>query len=76
MSFGFEFCTATADEARILLDKQHAPYCVKQFIRDALRATAGPVYVKAFGHLHDGSDYAVSGAQIEVKPIIFTRAPE
>lgn len=72
MSFSFDFYISSKD-APELIEQQHAPECVKSFIRTALTGiTADVVYVKAYGHLYNGQDYNFSNATIEVKPIYLT----
>lgn len=78
MSFNFEFNAGTIDRAREIIAKEHAPDVVKAFLGLALdgiernqepQAVLG-IYVKAVGHLHNGQDYAVSTANIEVRRIM------
>lgn len=72
MSFSFAFVAKDRDAALAHLDKQHAPYCVKQFVASALSGVkpGGFVRVEASGHLYERpNDYAVSTATIKVEPV-------
>lgn len=74
MSFAFEFSAESPAEAAAIIEKQTAPACVKEFVTAAVNALTGPVSIKAQGHLlsHPG-DYKVSSANIDVRPITFSR---
>lgn len=74
MSFSFEFTTKIED-APGLVEKQYAPECVKDFVRVALTGLTGDfVYIKAYGHLYDGSSSNWSSADIQVRPVALTKA--
>ena len=73
MSFSFEFFAKTADVSALLdvpgTAQNHAPACVKEFIRAAVNGLPHEmVSVKANGHLFN-KDYQTSTATIEVKPL-------
>lgn len=71
MSFSIEFYAQTADHAQKTLDQEsNLPQSVRDFLSLGLKATQGPVYVKAYGHLYH-NDYTTSSAALEVRPIYF-----
>lgn len=66
MSFNFEF-TAMKEHAVAIVNEEHAPIEVKEFIQKGLVAfkEGTLVHVKAMGHLYN-NDYQKSTAVIEV----------
>lgn len=66
MSFSFEGNFVNPEVAKLWLEQQHAPDCVKDFIRRALTGLVGAVYVKANGHLFN-NDYRESNCSILVR---------
>lgn len=79
MSFHVEFLALSRSHALRLLETHKAslPAPVFDFVAIGINNLPPPprehsqvVYVKAFGHLCSGGDYALSSAQIEVKPTI------
>jgi hypothetical protein len=78
MSFHREFVAASKDDAAAVLDQDKVlPLAVKDFIRASIAHMGDNmgVYVKAQGHLWDGSSnsYILSNATIEVKPMEYTK---
>lgn len=73
MTFSFELYVKIEDAPGVV-EKQHAPECVKAFIRTALTGlVADVVYIKAYGHLYDGKSFNYSNAEIKVNPVILTK---
>lgn len=79
MSFHVEFLALSRNHALRLLETHKAslPAPVFDFVAVGINNLPPPprehsqvVYVKAFGHLCSGGDYALSSAEIEVKPTI------
>lgn len=72
MSFSFDFHAKPLDVPALLerdSSAQHAPECVKEFVRRALSGLSTDlVHVHAHGHLFN-QDYQLSNAVIEVTPI-------
>lgn len=70
MSFSIDF-HAKKEDILGILEKEHAPECVKSFIEAAAFGFSPEmvVHVKANGHLYDGHSYEVSTADIRVTPI-------
>lgn len=77
MSFRVEFTARSRNHALQLLETHKAslPAPVFDFVSIGInnlppqpRDHSQIVYVKAFGHLCSGGDYALSSAEIEVKP--------
>lgn len=69
MSFSFEF-VATQTDALKIVEQEHAPDCVKEFLCGGL-AAFGPdalVSVKAFGHLYN-KNYDRSSATLGVQEL-------
>ena len=75
MSFNFEFVAKQSDVVQIV-EKEHAPACVKEFVGAAVAAFVPDalVSVKANGHLWN-KDYSVSTAQITVAELKVRAAP-
>ena len=71
MSFSFDFKCVNAATAREVLKTQYCPGPVLAFIEKALEGIAGPVHVRAQGHLYSG-DYNMSNCALHVEPIMFT----
>ena len=71
MSFSFEFYAASKETALAKLETQHVPDTVKLIITQGLEAVKEGelVYVKANGHIYEPNNYAVTTANIEVRPI-------
>ena len=76
MSFSFEFHAKKAD-AVALVAKEHMPDVVREFVTHALAAFKDDVlvFVKGFGHLHNGTDHSHSSATIVVQPVAVRTAP-
>lgn len=76
MSFSFDFIARNKQDALELLEKQHAPYAVKQIVESAIRGVRGAdaIKVSAVGHLcQSDTYYQLSSAHISIEPIVFAK---
>lgn len=75
MSFSFDFI-ATRDHADAIVEQEHAPEVVKEFLRRGLAAFKPDslVRVRAYGHLYS-NDYQRSTGDLLVEQVTL-RAPK
>lgn len=83
MSFSFEWVAINKTAAKAKLLTEYMPDCVREFVTAAVSNlsdppdpnAADPISVKAQGHLHSGTDWDVSNADIKVHRIQLLQAP-
>jgi len=71
MSFSFQFECAVEQVPEKLAEQHGVPDSVQDFVRAGAAALkSGNVFVKGYGHLHDGTEgnYKTTSATIEVSP--------
>lgn len=76
MSFSFDFVARTKQDALDLLEKNYAPYAVKQIVESAIRGLrdADAIKVIATGHLcQSDTDWQYSSVHVSVEPIVCTK---
>ena len=70
MSFSISF-TTTLEDAKQRIESEHAPECVKEFVRKSLgHLSCAQVCVYGYGHLCDSAEaYKVSSCNLTITPL-------